>query len=142
IGDSLCYLEQSQILTLFNQQSVRDNLGIPSKVGNFTGCSSVVGQAFASHLDKWRLPAQFYVANLLERGVRILLYAGTYDWQCNWSVNWLWSDELEWSGGNDFRTQALRDWSLPGKTTIAGQTRTARNLTFNTIYAGGHMVRF
>ncbi|KIJ27000.1 hypothetical protein M422DRAFT_71784 [Sphaerobolus stellatus SS14] len=140
IGDNHCYLERSQILNLFNQQSVRDNLGIPSTVGNFTGCNPAVGQAFAKHLDMWRLPAQFYVANLLERGIRILIYAGTYDWQCNWLANWLWSDKLEWSGGNDFRTQTMRDWTLPGKIAIAGQTRTARNLTFTTIYAAGHMV--
>jgi len=78
LGDDLCYLEQAEILNLFNKKSIRDNLGIPSSVGNFTGCSSAVGRAFASHLDKWRLPAQFYVSNLLERGIRVLLYAGKW----------------------------------------------------------------
>ena len=78
IGDSLCYLEMDYINSFLNQQSIRDLLGIPPAVGNFTSCSSVVGQGFAEHLDKWRLPAQFYVANLLERGIRILLYEGMH----------------------------------------------------------------
>lgn len=76
LGTSLCYLEEDYIEVFFNKESTRDDLGIPSSVGNFTGCSSVVGQAFANHLDKWRLPAQFYVSNLLERGIRVLLYSG------------------------------------------------------------------
>lgn len=78
IGDNLCYLEQDYIGLLLNQQSTRDLLGIPPAVGNFTSCSSAVGRSFAEHLDKWRLPAQFYVANLLERGIRILLYEGMH----------------------------------------------------------------
>ncbi|KAF8511205.1 Alpha/Beta hydrolase protein [Gautieria morchelliformis] len=140
IGDSLCYVEQDYIASLLNQQSTRDLLGVPPNMGNFSSCSAAVGQGFAEHLDKWRLPAQFYVANLLERGIRILLYEGTYDWQCNWKANWLWADALEWSGGDDFKSQVMRNWSLPGQHTAAGQTRSARNLTFTTIYAAGHMV--
>jgi carboxypeptidase C (cathepsin A) len=78
IGDSLCYVEQDFIASLLNQQATRDLLGIPTTTGNFTSCSDVVSRNFASHLDKWRLPAQFYVTGLLERGVRILLYEGMY----------------------------------------------------------------
>lgn len=29
-------------------------------------------------------PTQFYIAALLERGVRTLLYVGANDWICNW----------------------------------------------------------
>lgn len=75
IGD-LCYAEMDHISSLLNQQATRDVLGIPSTLGNFTSCSNIVSRNFASHLDKWRLPAQLYVAQLLERGIRVLLYEG------------------------------------------------------------------
>lgn len=71
---------------------------------------------------------------------RLTGWAGTYDWQCNWKANWLWADKLEWSGSADFRSQSMRDWSVPGQSTVAGQSRSAGNLTFTTIYAAGHMV--
>ena len=29
-------------------------------------------------------PTQHYIAALLERGVRVLIYAGANDWVCNW----------------------------------------------------------
>lgn len=29
-------------------------------------------------------PSQFYIAALLERGVKALLYVGANDWICNW----------------------------------------------------------
>ena len=29
-------------------------------------------------------PAQLYIAALLERGVRVLIYVGANDWICNW----------------------------------------------------------
>jgi hypothetical protein len=78
LGDSLCYLENSQITSFLNQQSVRDLLGVPPAANNFSACSSLVGQGFNSHLDKYAVPTQYYVANLLERGVRVLIYAGMF----------------------------------------------------------------
>lgn len=55
--------------------------------------------SFALHMDKWRVPNHFYVASLLERGVKVLIYAGTLDWQCNWVANRLWVEKLEWERG-------------------------------------------
>ena len=67
-----------------SQQEVRDSLGVdPSITGNFTSCSSVVGSAFRANLDGYH-PTYHYVAALLERGVRTLIYVGAYDWICNW----------------------------------------------------------
>ncbi|GJJ07710.1 hypothetical protein Clacol_001915 [Clathrus columnatus] len=140
LGDSLCYLEEDQIASYLDLPHVRDTLGVPSNIGNFSGCSDIVGNNFNKHMDKWRLPAQLYVAELLERGIPILIYAGTYDWQCNWVSNYEWSHELEWSGATNFRAETMRDWTLPNTQTIAGQTRSAGNLTMTTIYGAGHMV--
>jgi hypothetical protein len=53
-------------------------------------------------------------------------------------MNQAFVERLEWSHGDEFRATKLRDWSVLG---VAGQTKSAGNLTFATIYEAGHMVR-
>ncbi|KAI0092563.1 Alpha/Beta hydrolase protein [Irpex rosettiformis] len=137
IGDSLCYLENMVISDFLNRPETRRLLGVESP-NNFTACSRDVGAGFSAHLDKYAVPSQFYVAGLLERGVPMLIYAGTYDWQCNWVANKLWVDKLEWTGGEDYGRQAWRDWTVDGEK--AGETKSSGGLTFATIRGAGHMV--
>ncbi|KAI0643713.1 peptidase S10 serine carboxypeptidase [Trametes meyenii] len=135
-GD-LCYLESGVIRDYLNAPATRKLLGVESP-SNFTSCSSDVGRAFNSHLDKYAIPAQFYVAGLLERGVRVLIYAGTYDWQCNWVANKLWIDKLAWTGAPAYTAAGLRDWTVDGRK--AGETKSAGSLTFATVRGAGHMM--
>ena len=51
---------------------------------NFKWNSETVGQAFWETLDTSSFPAHYYIAALLERGVRVLVYAGDTDLVCNW----------------------------------------------------------
>ncbi|CDO74121.1 hypothetical protein BN946_scf185043.g171 [Trametes cinnabarina] len=120
-----------------NSPSIRNLLGVETPT-NFTACSSSVGRAFASHLDKYAVPAQYYVAGLLERGVRVLIYAGTYDWQCNWVANKLWVDKLEWTGAPAYARAEWRGWEVDGSK--AGETKSAGLLTFATVRGAGHMM--
>jgi len=83
-------------------------------------------------------PAQHYVAALLERGVKALIYVGTYDALCNHVENEKWTRELEWSGHKKFARQPLRDWYVKKKK--AGVVRSAKGLTFLTVDGAGHMV--
>lgn len=136
LGDSHCYLEQSAIADYLNRPDIRELLGAQSP-NNFTGCSREVGTNFNAHLDKYAVPSQHYVAGLLERGVPILIYAGTYDWQCNWVANKLWVDKLEWTGKEAYNTEEWRDWIVDGHR--AGETKTAGVLTFATLLGAGHM---
>ncbi|KAI0775431.1 Alpha/Beta hydrolase protein [Irpex lacteus] len=68
----------------------------------------------------------------------ILIYAGTYDWQCNWVANKLWVEKLEWTGSKGYAKQAWRDWTVGGEK--AGETKSWGALTFATIRGAGHMV--
>jgi cathepsin A (carboxypeptidase C) len=95
-----------------------------------------VAEAFGQNLDEFR-PTYHYVAALLDRGVKALIYAGKYDWICNFVGNEQWTLALEWSGKEDFVKQGLREWIVNGKT--AGMTRSAKGLTFATIDGAGHM---
>lgn len=139
LGDDLCYLENDVIKDYLNLASTRSILGVESP-NNFSACSNSVGHDFNMHMDQWASPTQFYVAGLLDRGIRVLLYAGTYDWQCNWVQNKLWIEKLEWSGKEGYGRAKWRDWSVGSKT--AGETKTAGVLTFATIRGAGHMISF
>ncbi|KAJ7479723.1 Alpha/Beta hydrolase protein [Mycena latifolia] len=81
-----------------------------------------------------------YVGALLERGVCVLIFAGTYDVVCNWLGNEAWTLALEWSGQAEFSALPLREWTVAGKR--AGKTRAARGLTFATVDAAGHVVPY
>lgn len=106
--------------------------------GEFSLCSSVVGRNFVSHLDKWAHHTQDYVSALLERNIRVLIYAGTYDWQCNWIANKLWVDKLDWTGRSAYAKESWRSWYVDGEK--AGETKSAGPLTFATVLGAGHMV--
>ena len=114
-------------------------LGVDSSLtANFTSCSNSVGIAFENSQDMLH-PTAEYVAALLERGVRVLIYVGTYDWICNWVGNERWTLALDWSGKEEFAKQPLKDWEIGGKR--VGRTRSAKGFTFATVDGAGHMVR-
>jgi carboxypeptidase C (cathepsin A) len=79
IEETLCYPITKYIAKYLNKPETRNRLGVSSKVEVFTGCSDAVGADFASHADGMRMTAP-YVEGLLERGVKVLIYVGTYDW--------------------------------------------------------------
>jgi carboxypeptidase C (cathepsin A) len=126
------------ITEYLSRPGVRTMLGVdPAVAGNFTSCSGRVGEDFESGLDMFH-PTYLYVAGLLERGIRVLIYVGKYDWICNWVGNERWTLGLEWSGQELFRSQNLKEWKVDDK--VVGETRSARGLTFATVEGAGHMV--
>lgn len=58
-------------------------IGADLAVKNFSTTSMIVNKAFMDNLDLV-FPTQYYLAALLERGVRVLLYVGANDFACNW----------------------------------------------------------
>jgi carboxypeptidase C (cathepsin A) len=138
IGE-LCYAENEVIKAYLDLPSTRSLLGVET-TGNFSSCSAFVSQNFVTHMDKWAVPSQYYVAGLLDRGVRVLIYAGTYDWQCNWVANKLWLDKLEWSGKEGYEKARWRDWDIKRGMGKAGEVKSWGTLTFATIRDAGHMM--
>jgi len=136
LGDG-CYLEEDNITALLNDPKLRRQLGVEI-TGNFSIGNNSVSHDFDTNLDKWRVHNNEYIVGILERGVRVLIYAGTYDWQCNWVMNYKMVQKLDWSRGKEFRELEMREWSVDGN--VAGKTKTAGKLTFATILGAGHMV--
>jgi hypothetical protein len=118
--------------------STRELLGVdPAVPAGFAACNDTVGNAFAATLDEYH-ETYTQVSQLLERGVRVLVYAGTYDWICNWISNEVWTLKMPWSGQDAFVKQPLTDWLIDGH--VVGKTRSANGLTFATVNEAGHMV--
>ncbi|KAF8734089.1 serine carboxypeptidase, partial [Rhizoctonia solani] len=139
LQSSLCYPITEHINTFLDQPETRKALGVHPSIGNYTGCSRDVGVRFSASLDHFH-SNQWYVAGLLERGIKVLVYVGTYDWICNWVGNQKWVMALDWTGSAEFTAQKDRNWIVDSQ--VAGFTRSANGLTFATVDAAGHMVPY
>lgn len=67
------------ITSFLDLPDVRETLGIAPHIGNFSACSIDVGTDFARNLDRLQL-TKYFIEGLLERGIKVLIYVGTYDW--------------------------------------------------------------
>jgi len=139
LGDNLCYLEIPAIEKYLNSTRVRKAIGttldqFPYK---YKIRSEAVGMAFDEQLDRLSTPSHLYVAELLSRGIRFLIYAGTYDSACGWVSNKMWVKKLDWSGRNMLETQAWRTWNVSGNP--VGEVQNVGMLTIASVWAAGHI---
>ena len=125
------------IVEYLNTAPVRKLLGVESSLGNYSLFDEAMGIAFNLAGDLYH-QNEHYVAELLERGVKVLIYVGEYDFICNWLGNERWTLDMLWSGQSGFQREPLREWLVDDKP--AGKTRTYGNLTFATVYGAGHLV--
>ncbi|GJJ11588.1 hypothetical protein Clacol_005823 [Clathrus columnatus] len=138
--ETLCYPITKTISNYLNRPEVRTELGVDPIVGNHSSCSTKVQSAFVTTNDLFAEHAEFYVAELLERNIKVLIYVGTYDMICNWIGNERFTLNLEWTGREQFASQKLRNWIIDGHP--AGKTRGYGGLTFATVEGAGHMVPY
>lgn len=118
--------------------TLRSLLGADHSIAhNSSLCSADVEAAFDSSQDILH-PTTDYIAALLDRNIRVLIYVGTYNLICNHVGTERWSLKLEWSGQTDFVSQELSDWYVDGKK--AGHMRSAKGFTFATVDGGGHIM--
>lgn len=133
-----CYVGMTYIDEFLNNEFVKTSVG--AEVDIFTSCDDKVFINFILDGDEQK-PFQQYVAELLEKDVPVLLYAGDKDYICNWLGNHAWSDALEYSGHDSFAAESLKPWiTLDGKE--AGQVKNFEKFTFLRIFDAGHMVPY
>ncbi|KAF7785226.1 hypothetical protein Agabi119p4_1391 [Agaricus bisporus var. burnettii] len=138
--DSLCYPETIHIQNYLNNQANRAMLGVDKGfTGNWTSFNLLINTHFDSVGDILH-PTTDHVAALLERGIRVLIFAGVYDLICNHVGTERWALAMEWSGKEAFVAAKMKEWLVDGKK--AGLTRSAKGLTYATVDAAGHMVPY
>ncbi|KAF8317936.1 serine carboxypeptidase [Clavulina sp. PMI_390] len=122
-----------------NRPEVRELLGVSPKVPHFQGCNMPLLLTFEEKLDRYHTSPP-YVAQLLERGIDVLVYVGKNDFICNHIGNYKWANALEWHGGDAFRKETLQPWVVDGE--VAGEAKTVGGFTFATILDAGHMAPY
>merc|ERR1712183_976001 len=131
----LCY-DFSKETLLLNEPSVMAHLGVnTSKVSSWQSCNYQVNSAFGAD---WMKDQSYKVKEVLDGGVRVLIYAGDADWVCNWLGNKAWTKALPWTGFVGFNAAGDEPWTVAGE--HAGDVRNYRQFTFLRVFAAGHMV--
>ncbi|KZO99184.1 alpha/beta-hydrolase [Calocera viscosa TUFC12733] len=154
-----CYPIMESIQKLLSREDIRELLGVDPGAkkwvysdmdvetacafhlvsGNWNRKEAADCEAVANNLDEMH-PNQYYIAGLLERGIDVLIYAGTYDNVCNWVGNSRWVEAMEWGGQAEYNSNTFREWTVGGRR--AGLAKRSKGLTFATVDAAGHMVPY
>ncbi|GLD92815.1 hypothetical protein PINS_up001394 [Pythium insidiosum] len=140
---TVCGFDLPNVIKYLAQAPVREMLHVETP--SWVEVSLDVMESFVSSGD-WSLGYQSYVADMLNDGVRVLIYAGDADLVCNWSGNRAWTLALEWQGKDGFnaatdRPFVTRDLLVKDAEEVdAGVVRSFENLTFLRLYNAGHMV--
>ncbi|VFR03447.1 unnamed protein product [Cuscuta campestris] len=130
---SLCY-DFSGVETLLNDTSVKRALGVNEHI-DFVSCSETVFDAMASD---WFKDQSHRIPLLLEDGIKLLVYAGEYDFICNWLGNSRWVEALEWSGKRGFAGAPNTSFVVDGEE--KGTMKSYGALAFLKVHDAGHLV--
>jgi cathepsin A (carboxypeptidase C) len=141
----LCYRDESYVETYLNQPEVKKSFGVPEQV-EFQACNMNVNQAFLFNGDGSHNSAAV-LPELLESGIRVLVYAGVWDSMCNYIGNVgdkSWALSLESVYQDELTKAKTVEWKVKGKS--AGKVRQAGKgagaLTLVHVYEAGHMVPY
>jgi len=137
VGD-LCY-DFSALDDLMRTKEVQKSLGIKDvSAMKWSACSVNNEMMHMKHVHELMGKRTNHISELLDGGIRGLVYVGKEDFMCNWYGNEAWLTELNWEGGKTFKSRELRDWTIDG--TVKGQVLVSGPLTFVAIDKAGHLV--
>ena len=81
-----------------------------------------------------------YIAELLDGGIRVLMYNGDRDMACNAAGTEQLLNAMKWSGAQEWYSTPRGLWTV-GKEP-AGYTKSYKNLNFVVVYNSGHLVPY
>ena len=128
----LCY-DFSNVGKYLNNPDVQKQLGVSK---NWEECNMEVNSFFQQ--DFLRNFHQL-IPDMLEAGIKTLIYAGDVDFICNYIGNMHWALELEWAGKKDFNAAVETAYNMTDGTPI-GKFRSHGPFTFLQVFQAGHMV--
>jgi len=130
----LCY-DFSSIDKFLNDPAIQRQLGIPSTM-SWQQCNFQVNLQF---MFDFMRNYHLLIPEMLEAGIRVLIYVGDQDFICNWIGNEQWVRKLEWSGKDEFNAVSEGIYAMENGQEI-GNIRSHGGLTFLQVYQAGHMV--
>ncbi|KAJ7057203.1 carboxypeptidase C [Mycena amicta] len=135
-----CYEETPWVETYMRDPKVKRALGIDPE-RSFHSFNMDMNRDFNARGEGVQNAAKL-LPELIDGGVRLLVYAGNADMMANYMGNERWVENLNTQFKTEFATAESLDWVIGGSNTIAGTVRSAGagNLTFVTVYEAGHMV--
>ncbi|GJE97833.1 serine carboxypeptidase [Phanerochaete sordida] len=145
-GD-LCYKQMTWIDTWMNDPKHKKALGVNPDL-DFASCNMEVNQAFFGQGDGMHNSAAL-LPELIEDGIRLLVYAGNADMMCNFMGNEAWVEKFENKFHDEFAQSVPAPWLTLDSGRKAGLVRsaggdgfTAGNVTFVQVFEAGHMVPY
>ena len=132
-GD-LCY-DFSLLDEYLNQPDVKKSLGVPDDK-DWEECNMDVHEDMMSD---WGHRYDTVLPEMLEAGVRVMIYAGDKDIICNELGNRQWVDALEWKGSKEWQSAENVTWVLESGEE-AGIVTQVGPLSFVSVKDAGHMV--
>jgi carboxypeptidase C (cathepsin A) len=127
----------SPMETYLNQGFVQDALGVNL---NYTPANNEVYYAFQQAGDIVYPTALLALEDLLEKGVRVALYAGDADYICNWFGGEAVSLTVNYTHAEQFRNSGYAPFEIDGAE--YGEVRQYGNFSFLRIYESGHQVPY
>lgn len=122
------------IARYLNQPEVREALHVSPMVGPWTSSSDIV----AGILERGEQDSCSYLFPLLFENIRVLIYNGIYDMDCNFMGTDAWLKSIEWPLGALFNATPRTPWF--DDHSLLGHYREAGNLVQVLVNGAGHLV--
>ncbi|KAI0368924.1 peptidase S10 serine carboxypeptidase [Pilatotrama ljubarskyi] len=139
--EGICYKELRGIEAFMN--SHRRELGVDESAPRFVQCNMSVNSDFY-YQGQAMLNSAALLPELVDNGMRLLVFAGNTDGVCNFIGVERWMLRLEHGFHEEFARAPSLEFIAKDTSEIAGRVRRAGtsgagNVTFVQIYEGGHM---
>ncbi|KAK5999087.1 Serine carboxypeptidase B [Cladobotryum mycophilum] len=125
------------VSTFLNQPKIQDDSAVSL---NWTTSNNEVYYAFQQSGDMVFPSSIGNIAHLLDKGVRVTLYAGDADYACNWYGGEAVSLAVNYSQTANFHAAGYAPFLLDGKE--YGAVRQYGNFSFLRVYESGHQVPY
>jgi cathepsin A (carboxypeptidase C) len=122
------------IARYLDQDSVRAALHVSPLVGPWKDSSSIVARI----LERGEQDSAAHLFPRLFEQLRVLIYNGIYDMDCNFMGTDKWLASLHWTQGKEFNHMARKPWKEGN--TVLGQYRQCGNLSQVLVNGAGHLV--
>ncbi|KAG7401279.1 hypothetical protein PHYBOEH_002083 [Phytophthora boehmeriae] len=134
----LCQLKMRQVKAYLDTSQVRKFLGVNSSFGEWSMLNLTINANFfgAPHYSGFISVAD-KVSDLLDAGLRVLMYVGDADLLCNIYAVKATAERLQWGGAQGFNV--AKETAYLTASRIAGTVRSYSRLTYVVVHNAGHM---